>query len=79
MSTYILKKKSTFILFNKAVGPVKQTKFINIGPTSIPESRVSSSQRTSLIITQMTIVLFQHLALSYTYCDHFMSTVRAPL
>ena len=34
--------KSTFTLFDKAVGPGKKFKLINVGPTSIPESRVKS-------------------------------------
>ena len=29
-----------YVLFNKAVGPGKNTKLINVGPTSIPEPRV---------------------------------------
>jgi hypothetical protein len=33
-------QKSTFPLSNKAVKPGKNPKLINIGPTSIPESRV---------------------------------------
>ena len=30
-----------FVLSNKAVGPEKNPNLINVGPTSIPEARVS--------------------------------------
>ena len=29
-----------YVLYNKAVGPGTKIKLINVGPTSIPESRV---------------------------------------
>ena len=31
-----------YVLSNKAVGPGKNPELINVGPTSIPESRVST-------------------------------------
>ena len=35
-----IKKKSALPLFNKAVGPGKKSKMINVEPTFIPESKV---------------------------------------
>jgi hypothetical protein len=32
-----------YVLSNKAVGPGKNPKLINVGPTSIPEARVSAT------------------------------------
>ena len=34
-----------YVLSNKAVGPGKNPKLINVGPTSIPESRVRVTKR----------------------------------
>jgi hypothetical protein len=36
--------KNLYVLTNKAVGPGKKSKLINVGPTSIPEARVHATQ-----------------------------------
>ena len=42
---YVVNKhlNNLYVLSNKAVGPGKNSKLINVGPTSIPEARVSAS------------------------------------
>ena len=32
-----------YVIFNKALGPGKNPKLINVGPTSIPEARVKQA------------------------------------
>ena len=39
-----------YVLSNKAVGPGKKSKIINVGPTSIPEARVLGTLRCVLLI-----------------------------
>ena len=39
-------------VFNKAVGPGKNAKLINVGPTSIPDSRVIESSKVHLQMTR---------------------------
>ena len=39
-----------YVLSNKAVGPGKTPKLINIGPTSIPESSVGEEKVTDVTI-----------------------------
>jgi hypothetical protein len=42
-----------YVLSNKAVGPGKKSKIINVGPTSIPEARVSGSMTSTASTTSM--------------------------
>ena len=53
-----------YVLSNKAIGPGKNSKMINVGPTSIPEARVVS----------MVCSRVQH----YIYLDHSKKINKLP-
>ena len=42
-----------YVLSNKAIGPGKKPKLINVGPMSIPEARVSVISYISLFFLQI--------------------------
>ena len=42
-----------YVLSNKAIGPGKNPKLINVGPTSIPEARVSQKIRSLFRVLEM--------------------------